>query len=510
MVSTERAGDEGGLRVVAGKLLPGKVIGDGRYRLLAWKGTDQRANAQLWRARDGQLNRDVAVTVLTGDPTDAGAVDQARRTLDRAAHTAGVAHLGVARLLNVLSVGDGVAPGEGVLGLVVAEWTRCGGVSEVVVDGPVAVGAACRLLEPLAAVVEQAHHHGLVLGVDPRRVRLTADGLRLAFPGPPPHATPRDDVHGLGAILYLLLIGRWPTGRPPAPQVLRPEVPAELSEVTMRSLAATTPGGIRTSATLLQVLRKVAEDTERTDMLTPVPGEPRDPDSGTIWTTKRPVRNPARKRKLAAAVAVLVIASMAVFTWIATTAADYFTADSGAATGPSVSITPPPPPPPPTPTQPPVTPPNLAPQPAGPIAPASVAVFNVSGDTDNATQAAHTVDGDPSSAWRTDTYLQQFPALKPGIGLIVSFPQPANPSRLTIASPSAATQVEIRTAPSTHPPLPDTSVIATATLTPTNTTIDLHLPAPTQHILIWITQLAGTNRHYQSTIAELTFTAPSN
>ena len=44
-------------------LVPGGVIGMGRYRLLARSGVDERSNAELWRARDGQLNRDVALTI---------------------------------------------------------------------------------------------------------------------------------------------------------------------------------------------------------------------------------------------------------------------------------------------------------------------------------------------------------------------------------------------------------------------------------------------------------------
>ncbi|MGH3629898.1 MAG: hypothetical protein ACRDRL_20970, partial [Sciscionella sp.] len=52
------------VRARAGALLPGGVIGDGRYRLLAQLGADSRIAAQLWRARDGQLSRDVALTVL--------------------------------------------------------------------------------------------------------------------------------------------------------------------------------------------------------------------------------------------------------------------------------------------------------------------------------------------------------------------------------------------------------------------------------------------------------------
>jgi hypothetical protein len=38
-------------------------------------------------------------------------------------HLAGIAHRGVAQVLNVLSLGDGIAASEGVVGLIAAEWT---------------------------------------------------------------------------------------------------------------------------------------------------------------------------------------------------------------------------------------------------------------------------------------------------------------------------------------------------------------------------------------------------
>src|SRR5438270_7298035 len=63
-------GAQFGVRASANALLPGGVVGDGRYRLLAQFGEDHRAGAQFWRARDGQLSRDVALTVLVGDPSD--------------------------------------------------------------------------------------------------------------------------------------------------------------------------------------------------------------------------------------------------------------------------------------------------------------------------------------------------------------------------------------------------------------------------------------------------------
>ena len=186
-------------------LTPGAVLDHGRYRLLAEVGSDARCNARLWRAKDGVLGRDVALTILVGDRSDADAASNARRTLERAMHASTFNHVGVARVLDVVTQ----APGDpaGVLGVVIAEWTHGTDLLDLVAEGPLPPGTAARLLQPLAAAVEAAHHAGLVLGADhPQRIRVTPEGeIRMAFPGPLARATSSDDVRGLGAALYLPL-----------------------------------------------------------------------------------------------------------------------------------------------------------------------------------------------------------------------------------------------------------------------------------------------------------------
>jgi hypothetical protein len=496
--------------------MPGGVVGDGRYRLHSYSGLDQRCNAQLWRARDGQLGRDVALTVLVGNQTDAPEAAKVRRTLERAMHASSYAHPGVSRILDVLSPGNGVSPREGVLGIVVAEWTNGTDLIDLIADGPLPPATASRLLEPLAAAVEGAHHAGLVLGTEhPQRIRVTPEGqLRLAFPGPRPEASSRDDVKGLGAILYLLLTGRWalpggpaglpvapigPNGSVVAPRSLHPIVPHALSTVAVRSLEDTSVGGIRTGAAILQVLDEIAEAEAETGLIPAVVEEPED---DVVWTTRRPVKDRSRSRKLAIGVVVLAMATLLVLGWIAMTVIGFFNESNKSDGSPPLvitqAITP-------TPGSAPTS--NAQPQVAGPIKPTSVAVYNTAGDPDGANKATLATDGDPNTSWRTDRYVGNFPSLKPGIGLMLTFAQPVKLGQIVISSPSVGSQVEIRTATSDTPDLTQTQVVASARLLNGDTTIPVKMTAASQRVLVWFTKLSDGGKFFSSQINELKCTA---
>ncbi|MHA6797252.1 protein kinase family protein [Pseudonocardia bannensis] len=508
----------------AGGTTGGSMLAD-RYRLHTRVGSDLGAGAEFWRAEDTILRRDVAITVLRrleADPAsdDPDGTIRAGEMIVRALRTGCFEHRGCARLLDVLAAGSPGVPTD-VLGAAVAEWVPGRSLGETVASGLIKPLTAARMVEPLAAAAEEAHRHGLVLGCDhPQRIRITPDGrAQLAFVLPRPDLRPADDVRGLGAVLYALLTSRWPLsgadaalaglgavvrgdgGAPPAPSTLRPGVPVELDALTAGTLGDDdAPGRVHTAAAVHKLISEVVAEDDRAALFPPVhDGVPSAP--GDVWQDDaRVVRptDPERKRKLAIGLSVLGAGMLVVFGYLGIQLGSLF----GNSAGPAIVVDSA------------AAPPGSPPAPARPAPPAGgstaasvagIEVYDNTGDKDNAGRISRIIDGNPSTSWRTFVYKQPFPALKPGVGIMVSFASAVQLSSLTIDSPSGGTVVQIRSAPTADAEFDETVAITEATLEPGDTRISLAQSQPVQHVLIWITKLGGGGSENATEINEVGF-----
>ena len=295
-------------------LIPGASIAGGRYRLLVFHGGPP--GLQFWQALDTALDRQVALTFVDPDRTMTDA--QVQEILSRTLKLSRLERPGIARVLDVANTGAG--------GLVVSEWIRGGSLKEVADTSPSPIGGA-RAVQALAAAADAAHGSGVALSIDhPSRVRVSIEGdVALAFPATLPSATPEDDIRGIGAALYALLVDRWPLpekGVPsglepaetdPAGEALEPRavdgaIPFQISAAAARSVQA--GGGIRSAPTLLNLLQQATAVADRTDLIEPVaPSGPPSPQPATGAEAEAQAR---RRRNLLIGVgvgaAILVIA----------------------------------------------------------------------------------------------------------------------------------------------------------------------------------------------------------
>jgi putative peptidoglycan lipid II flippase len=489
-------------------LVPGASIARGRYRLLVFHGG--APHLQFWQALDTALDRQVALTFV--DPDGTLSDEQVREILSRTMRLSRVDKLGIARVLDVVHTGTG--------GLVVTEWIRGGSLQEVADTSPSAVGAA-RAMQTLAAAALAAHHAGVALSVDhPSRVRVSIEGdVVLAFPATMPDATPEDDIRGIGAALYALLVNRWPlpesgvrsemaapprdpTGQPVEPSSIDREIPFQISAAATHSIQV---DGIRSAATLLNLLQQATAVADRTELLSPLPDPPPAPARPAQVRTPALEEAQARARRrrvlmiwIGTGAAVLVVALLVMASVLSRMFGDVGGLDKDrlGLNAPSESSS------------------STASSAAGSmVKPVSATVFSPGGQADNPGQAGLAIDDNPATVWETDTYHDAvpFPVFKGGVGLLLRLPKPTVVGAVTVDLASTGTKIQIRSsATSTPAKLDDTTALTQpVSMQPGHNSIPVKASAPTSYLLVWISTLGTTNGESRSGIAEVTVQAAS-
>jgi len=247
----------------------GNVLG-GRYRLIELLG--QGGMATIYRARDSQLERDVAVKLLR--PEYGRDPDFLSRFRQEAQSAASLNH---PNIVSVFDYGQDPAGPFIVMELIDGEDLA----ALIRRTGALSPRQAAGLTAEVARALEIAHRRGIVhRDVKPHNVMLAADGrikvadfgiaravaeAQMTLPGTtmgsvhyfsPEQArgentTPASDVYSLGIVLYELLTGRRPwegdsaaaiamarlTGAPPAPSAARAGVPPALDAIARRAMA---------------------------------------------------------------------------------------------------------------------------------------------------------------------------------------------------------------------------------------------------------------------------------
>ncbi len=501
-------------------LVAGATIADGRIRLLIFYGESQ--HLQFWQAADTATGQHLAVTVVDSE----NALPTA--TIDAIlSHTLSLRGIDSAGLATVIDAGR-----DHCGGVVVCEWTRGATLKEVANTYPSPLGVADAVLS-LAETADVVHGAGLALSIDhPDRIRISVDRRAvLAFPATMPNTTPQDDLRGIGAVMYGLLVNRWPLqggvatkdwasvaldgqGRIPEPAILDSRGPFLISS-TAAGLVRD-GDGIRSAKTISTLLREASDEAESYA----APAATRElfvPLASGCYASFRNFGPPEKaeyaRRQLvktclgtAAAVALVVLMSFA-----NTISRMVDTIDTGGtmkADKLGLRTTSPTP----FPSSNPPGPAPLAAPPPGPqtrkVKPLNASVFSPGGAPDSPNSAGQAIDGNLATAWSTDTYVdpQPFPKFKDGVGLLLQLPEPTSLSGVTIDLDSTGTVAQIRSSPSATPAkLTDTAELSPPTpLRPGNNIIRVNSSIPTTFVLVWISTLGTTGGKSHSDISEVT------
>ncbi len=125
---------------------------------------------------------------------------------------------------------------------------------------------------------------------------------------------------------------------------------------------------------------------------------------------------------------------------------------------------------------------------------------------ENPDEAPLAVDGDPTTAWSTLTYDQQFgPAgLKTGLGLVVDLGAEREVTSVDLSFLGSPTGVSLYVADTAPSDVTDLDPVASETATDERLTVELDEPATGQYVVVWLTELpADDGGGFRGEVAEI-------
>ncbi|MFZ4583805.1 MAG: serine/threonine-protein kinase [Acidimicrobiia bacterium] len=466
---------------------PGAVVA-GRYQCI--RELARRGATTVWEADDPILNRRVAVKFLhrtySADPEFRAAVER------EIVHTAGLVHP------NIVAIYD--AGNEDDVLFVVTELVDGTDVATTLAHtGAYPVADAVAIAQQVATALVFAHQRNIVHGnLKPSNVLVTASGhvkisdfalavartsvdateagtgrgtARYLAPeqvtGAP--ADDRADVYALALILYEMLAGAAPGAdqpdlaaamarvhaAPPALHRVRPDVPPRLEAAIDRSLAPHPADrfdafGFRAA---LEPFNTMHTPPGGTPIVTPVDAS---------MTTR------TRDRRPLVALIVLIVLALGLAAFALRIA---FTSNPS---NPSTTLAP-----------------------SQPLPIAAGRDFDPEGDNgrENPNQVRAVTDGDPATAWNSETYTTaDFGGGKAGLGIILELdgPHRVNAVRV-VGDPGWSAEVAVAdTAASDRSGFG--SARATITDAPAEATLTVAPPVEGRQVLVWFTRLGGPGR----------------